>query len=457
MIPPATESEIRVMLSSIGVHSIEDLFADIPKQARLNRGLHLPKAMSEPELRRRFAELAGKNHPLDSQISFLGAGVYRHEIPAVVNALISRGEFATAYTPYQAEASQGTLQAIYEFQTLMCKLTGMDVANASHYDGAASLAEASLMALEITQKEKIFISRAVHPQYRQVVKTYLHGRNVPVQEIGMEDGVTSLEAAEAAFSSSPGAALLVQYPNFFGSMENLQKLAGLCLKHHALLVVAVIEPVALGLLKPPGELGAAIVAGEGQSLGIPPSFGGPHVGYIAAKKEYIRRLPGRLVGETLDKKGNRAYTLTLQAREQHIRREKASSNVCTNQSLCAVANAIYLSVLGKQGLKEVSAQCYHKAHYAFKEWTKQGYFTPVFKSRFYHEFVLKSPVPAVSLLEALEKDNIVAGYPLDRDYPELAGSILFTVTEVNRREEIDRFTGKLNSLLAQKNASCTHA
>lgn len=450
MIPPATDREIKEMLETIGLDSVVALFRDIPGEARLKGPLRLSPGLPEALLRRRFSEFAGKNRSPETQISFLGAGVYRHDIPAAIKALISRGEFATAYTPYQAEASQGTLQAIYEFQTLICKLVGMDVANASHYDGATSLAEAALMSMEIAQKNRVFMSRTLHPHYRQVVQTYLHGRNAECQEIGLDDGRTSLKQGADFLSSNTGAAILVQYPNFFGNLEPLEELAALCEKHKALLIVAVIEPVALGLLKPPGERGASIVAGEGQSLGIPPSFGGPHVGYIAAKKEFIRRLPGRLVGQTVDQKGNRAYTLTLQAREQHIRREKAASNVCTNQSLCAVANAIYLSLLGKEGFRELSAQCYHKAHYAFRQWTATGILKPLFGGPFYHEFAVRVSMDTSRFMELMENEGILAGYSLEKDFPEFSNGILLTLTEMNRREEIDRFSTVLQYIEAHK-------
>jgi len=455
MLLPATPNEIKEMLASIGLNSLEALFEDIPSEVRLNRKLSVPPAMSEQELRKKFHQLSKLNKTLDDQISFLGAGVYRHDIPAAIKPIISRGEFATAYTPYQAEASQGTLQAIYEFQTLMCELTALDVANASHYDGATALAEAALMALDITGQNEILISRGVHPHYRQVVETYLEGRISSFHEVALENGITSKKELERLFASKP-AALIVQYPNFFGGIEHLEELSDLCKKHHALLVVSVNEPIALGMLKAPGELGAAIVAGEGQSLGIPVSFGGPHVGFLATKKEHMRRIPGRLVGQTLDKKGNRAFTLTLQAREQHIRREKASSNVCTNQSLCAVANAIYLSLLGKEGFAEMSLHSYHKAHYAFREWTKAG-LKPVFTSSFYHEFPLEVPMNANEFISRMKKENILAGYSLKQDYPELPNSVLFTVTEMNSKEEIDTMTQALHSICNSNKVGCASA
>lgn len=440
------------MLQAVGLSSLDDLFRDVPESVRLKKDLNLPPVMAEGELRKKFRDLARKNVPLEVQTSFLGAGAYRHHLPSAIKALISRGEFATAYTPYQAEASQGTLQAIYEYQTLICRLTGMEVANASHYDGATSLAEAALMALDLTGREEILVSRAVHPHYRQVLKTYLSERDRPFTEIGLEDGVTSPEKTEKLLSGKT-AAVIVQYPNFFGSIESLEPLAALCEKHGALLIAAVVEPVSLGALKPPGERGAAIVAGEGQSLGIPVSFGGPHVGYIATKQPFIRRIPGRLVGETKDKKGNRAFTLTLQTREQHIRRDKAASNVCTNQSLCAVANAVYLSLLGKSGFAEASAQCWHKAHYAFGAWTKHGCLKPLFKSPFYSEFAVNVPGGAAAFQTAMEKEKILAGYPLAADYPEYPDAILLSVTEVNTREEIDYFEKKIAAAAGKKNGA----
>jgi glycine dehydrogenase subunit 1 len=444
---PHTEKEIQEMLSSIGLSSLEELFSDIPESVRLKRAPAIPSAMAEGELRKKFRSLSRKNYPLDYFASFLGAGVYRHYIPSAVKALISRGEFATAYTPYQAEASQGTLQAVFEFQTLICRLMGMEVANASHYDGATSLAESALMALDITQRDEIIVSRSVHPHYRQVLQTYLSQRDIPLLEVGIDDGITSLIEVEKNISQKT-AAVLVQYPNFFGCLEPLEKFASLCEKEGALLVVAVLEPLAFGLLSPPGLRGASIVAGEGQSMGIPPSFGGPHVGFIATKQKYVRRIPGRLVGETRDKNGKRAFTLTLQTREQHIRREKASSNVCTNQSLCAVANAIYLSLLGKQGVKEVSQQCWQKAHYAFQHWTASGFLKPLFKAPFYHEFVVRLPMKPALFVSKMEREKILAGYPIGKDYPEYEDALLLTITEVNTKEEISLFLKKMEICLA---------
>lgn len=454
MRPIHTDAEVKTMLAAIGLSSLEDLFSDIPESVKIKGDLRVPEAMSEGELRRQFLTWSRKNVTLEHQTSFLGAGVYRHDIPAVVKALISRGEFATAYTPYQAEASQGTLQAIYEFQTLICRLMGMDVANASHYDGATSLAESALMALDITKNEHVLMSRAVHPHYRQVAQTYLHGRGISFEEIGLERGTTSLAQMEKLLSEEKCAGVLIQYPNFFGCLEPLETIAELCRKYGALLVVAVLEPLALGLLKPPGERGASIVAGEGQSLGIAPSFGGPHVGFIATKQEFMRRIPGRLVGQSLDKKGNRAYTLTLQAREQHIRREKAASNVCTNQSLCAVANLIYLSVLGKAGVQEISEQCYHKAHFALKEWTRAGLFKPLWETPFFHEFAVQLPIPVASFMEQMEKEKVLAGYPLEKDYPEFPNGLLLTLTELNTRNEIEEFSRKAKRVLDSKTMVC---
>jgi glycine dehydrogenase subunit 1 len=434
------------MLSIVGLSSLEELFRDIPEEARLKRDLKLPLPMSEAELRKKFKTLANKNHQLDDQISFLGAGVYRHHIPAIVPALISRGEFATAYTPYQAEASQGTLQAIYEYQSLICKLMGMEAANASHYDGSTALAEACFMAAEISQKSEILISRAIHPHYRQVIQTYLKGSGISLLEIPLEEGATSKDEVKKMISAKT-AGVVLQSPNFLGCIEDTASFSELCKQHSFPLVAAVNEPLAYGILKSPGEVGADIVAGEGQSLGIPPSFGGPHVGFIAVKQQYIRKLPGRLVGMTLDSKGVPAFTLTLQAREQHIRREKASSNICTNQSLCAVANAVYLSVLGKQGVQEAARQCYHKAHYAFQEWKKETGLTLLFKTHFFHEFVLQSPIKSEKFLYDMEKQGILAGYSLEKNYPEFPGGILLTVTEVNTKEEILNFSKKAQKIL----------
>ncbi len=446
MILPHTESEIKEMLSALGLSSLEEMFYDIPEKTRLKRPLNLPPKMSEAELRKQFKQLAGKNHPLSDQISFLGAGVYRHHIPAIIPALISRGEFATAYTPYQAEASQGTLQAIYEYQSLICKLVGMEAANASHYDGATALAEAGFMAADISQKNEILISRGVHPHYRQVIQTYSKGGEISLMELPLIEGETAIQEAEKMVSPKT-AGIILQSPNFFGCLENILAFSELCRKNKIPLIISVNEPLAYGILKPPGELGADIVAGEGQSLGIPTSFGGPHVGFIAVKQQHIRKLPGRLVGMTLDKSGKPAFTLTLQAREQHIRREKASSNICTNQSLCAVANAIYLSVLGKQGVQEAAWHCYHKAHYAFHEWEKETGLTPLFKAEFFHEFAMQIPIQSEKFLKEMKKHGILAGYPIEIDYPEFPDGILLTITEVNTKEEILNFSKKTQKVL----------
>jgi glycine dehydrogenase subunit 1 len=371
----------------------------------------------------------------------LGAGAYHHFIPAVIPHLIGRSEFYTSYTPYQPEASQGLLQTIYEFQTLICELTGMDVANASMYDGASALAEAMIMASHITGREEVIISKTIHPEYREVVRTYAQAKDLKIVEIGYENGITSLEELKEKVSNKT-AAVLIQNPNFFGSLENLKKIERIAHKNKSLLVVAIVEPTSLGLLRPPGELGADIVVGEGQSFGNSISFGGPYLGFMATKDKYMRRLPGRLVGVTTDSEGRRGYMLTLQAREQHIRREKATSNICTNEALCALAATIYLVSLGKEGLRRVAELSTQKAHYAFEKIKGAEGFKKTFSSPFYNEFVIKCR-NAKRIKQALLKEKIIGPLELERYYPELKNHLLFCTTEMNSREEIDRLVSVL--------------
>ncbi|HHV63889.1 MAG TPA: aminomethyl-transferring glycine dehydrogenase subunit GcvPA [Peptococcaceae bacterium] len=429
------------MLKEIGLNSLEELFRDIPKEVRLKQNLNLPEALSEMDLLKHLKALAGRNNNLEDNICFLGAGVYDHFIPSVIDTLISRQEFYTAYTPYQPEFSQGTLQAIFEFQTMMCELTGMEISNASMYDGASALAEAMLMACQAVKRDEVLVASSVHPESREVLKTYARARGIKVKEIGFINGTLDLEELKSAISSAT-AALLVQYPNFLGAIESLPTLAEIAHNNKALFVVSA-DPIALALLKSPGECGADIVVGEGQSLGNPLSFGGPHLGFFCATEKLLRKMPGRIVGQTTDKKGRRSFTLTIQAREQHIRREKATSNICSNHALNALTATIYLTLLGKEGLKEVAYLCLQKAHYAMEQITKLPGFDPLYTAPFFKEFAVKTPVSPEDLNANLLESKIIGGYPLQKVYPELKNTWLLAVTEKRTKEEIDLLVEKV--------------
>ena len=434
---PHTEEDIRQMLDGIGVKTVNDLFAEVPSALRLNRDLDLPEALSESELLRNLKELASVNATAESHLSFLGGGAYNHFIPAVVDQLISRSEFYTAYTPYQPEISQGTLQAIFEYQTLICQLTGMDVSNASMYDGASATAEAVLMAARVTRRKQILIAGSLHPEYRETITTYCKYLQMDLVEIPfMENGQINSDDLASQLGKQT-AAVVVGYPNFFGVIEELAPLAELAHAQGALLVTAVAEPIALGLLKSPGELGADIVVGEGQSFGMPVSFGGPGVGFFAAKKKTVRSMPGRLIGATKDVNGKTGYVLTLATREQHIRREKATSNICSNQGMCALMASMYLSLLGKKGIREVAEQNLAKATYAREAIAALPGFTVPFDAPVFNEFVVETTVPIDALFTRLEGLNILGGISLARHYDGMANRFLVCVTEQHRREDID--------------------
>lgn len=443
---PHTKQEQQEMLSAIGKKSIDELYQDIPADLKLKRDLQVAGGLSEIELRRLLGELARKNQNLDEYVSFLGAGAYEHYIPAFIDQLLLRSEFYTAYTPYQPEISQGTLQNIYEYQTMICELTGMEVSNASMYDGASALAEAVVMACEQTRRKEFVIAAAVHPEYRETVETYTKTQGLTGVALSYRDGVTDVNDA-AGLVHDKTAALVVQYPNFFGNIEDLKALAEVAHAKGALLVVAVADPVSLGILEAPGALGADIVVGEAQSFGNPVSFGGPHIGFFAAKQKYVRRMPGRIVGATVDNRGQRAFVLTLQAREQHIRREKATSNICSNQALNALAVNMALSALGKEGLRDMAYQSLQKAHYAFKQLTAIPGVEPMFPGKpFFKEFVLKLSKDPEKVNEALLEHKIIGGLPLKRFYPELENGMLVCVTELRTKEEIDSFAERLGGL-----------
>ena len=438
MFIPHTESEREEMLRSIGVEKIEDLFAAIPEQHRFPK-LGMLHGMTEMEASAQLKEMAEANLSLSNAVSFLGAGAYYHYIPAAINNLISRGEFYTAYTPYQPEISQGTLQGIFEYQSLIARLTGMDCANASHYDGATACAEAGILAYHQFRgkRKEILVSPGLHPHYQSVMRTYLSdfdGMYMISPTFSSLEDVNPQKLIDAVDENT--AMVMVQYPDFFGQVFDFTELAEACHAKGALLCVCV-NPIALGLLKTPGEMGADVVVGEGQPLGIPLSYGGPYLGIFAVRKELIRKVSGRIVGQTVDNRGQKSYVLTLTAREQHIRREKATSNICSNQGLNALTAAIYLSLLGKEGLKEVASLCYNKAHYAAQKISELKGFEILNPGPFFHEFVVKCPKPVADLQEHLLDHNILGGYDLSGSYPVFENCLLIAVTEMNSKQDID--------------------
>jgi glycine dehydrogenase subunit 1 len=448
MFTPHTPQEIDEMLKVIGVDKIEDLFQSVPEKRRFPK-LDIPAALTEMEVAAELNEIASANASTDDFVSFLGAGAYDHYIPAAVDMLLRRGEFYTAYTPYQPEISQGTLQSIFEFQSLMTKLTGMDVSNASHYDGATAAAEAANMAYHIFRgkRKKVLVSRAVNPQYRETIRAYMQGQE-DVLVIGDEEESSFAEDTQKLIDKidQDTAVVIVQYPDFFGRIIDYTKLVNIAHEFGAL-VTFIFNPTALGLLKPPGAFDADIAVGDGQPLGIPLSYGGPYLGIFTTKEKYIRKLAGRLVGETVDEKGNRAFVLTLTAREQHIRREKSTSNICSNQGLMALAATIYLSLLGKNGFKQVANLCYQKAHYAAEQIANlEGYDLAFKDTPFFHEFVIKTSKPVDQINLHLQNHWILGGYDLSQAYPELDHHILIAVTEKISKEDIDDFVAALEEV-----------
>ena len=443
---PHTETDIREMLSAIGVKEIGELFHSIPEALRLEAPLDLPPALPEADLTRVMSQLASRNVNLEECAVFLGAGAYRHFTPSLVNHLLLRGEFLTSYTPYQPEVSQGTLQAIFEFQSFVCMLTGMEIANASIYDGASSLAEAVLMAHRVNNRSEVLMSRTVHPEYRQVVETYTRGIDFKITEVPyQENGQTDLEFIKENVTDATSS-VVIQSPNFFGIVEQYAELEEFLKEKETLLIVVVAEATSLGILKPPGERGADIVVGEGQGWGLPVSYGGPHVGFFATQESFFRQVPGRIVGETVDRAGQRSYALTLATREQHIRREKATSNICTNQGLCALAATIWLAAMGKQGVREMALQNLKTANVLKDKLQQLKGFGLRFLSDTYNEFVLECPGPAQELHAKLLEDKIVAGLPLGNFYPELDNCLLLCATEMNSLESLDHFADQLGSL-----------
>jgi glycine dehydrogenase subunit 1 len=432
---PHSDADRQAMLAAIGVRSVDDLFADVPAHVRFP-DLNLPPALSEMGARRELENLARDNFTAADGPCFLGAGAYHHFVPAVVDAVLHRGEFYTAYTPYQPEVSQGTLQAIFEYQSMICALTGMEVSNASHYDGATATAEAVITAINVhrMKRRKVVISPYVHPEYRAVVRTYTQGMGLEIDEIGdwrLDDET---------------ACLVVQYPDFLGRIGDLSPLAEAARTAGGLLIV-VADPIALGMLKSPGEFGADIVVGEGQGMGAGLNFGGPYLGFFATREKYVRKMAGRLVGQTVDTQGKRGFVLTLSTREQHIRREKATSNICTNQGLVALAAAVYMAALGRCGMRQVAGLCYHKAHYARQRIREINGFTVVDDKPFFKEFVVRCPHPVEEINDYLMEDwGIIGGYDLGRDYAHLEDHMLLCVTEMNTREEIDTLVEALGAV-----------
>ncbi len=431
-----TPADQKAMLETIGAASVEELFANIPEKLRLKRPLQVPPALTEIELQQHMTELAGKNQSAASTVCFLGGGSYDHFIPAVVDAVASRSEYYTAYTPYQAEASQGSLQAFFEYQTLICQLSGMDVANASLYEGGSAVAESVLMALSIRpDRKKVVVAESVHPEYRRTLDTYL--ANLPVDVVMLPTPNGYLDPDELSKAVDAGTlCVIVQHPNFFGALEDVEAIGKICHAAGAL-YVASFDPLSLGLLKRPGQYGADIAVAEGQCLGNPMVYGGPYLGIMACRQEFLRKIPGRLVGQTVDRNGKRCWVLTLQTREQHIRREKATSNICTNQGLFALRAAVYLAALGPQGLKDTSDLCLRKAHYLAAELRQIPGVTLKFNRPFFKEFTLQVPGNATALLERLLKAGYHAGLDLGRWYPALKNCISIAVTEKRTRAELD--------------------
>jgi glycine dehydrogenase subunit 1 len=439
---PTTPEERDHMLRTSGVASVEDLFSDIPEAVRLRRHLALQSALSDPEVVTMMRTLAEENAHADRLTSFLGGGAYDRFVPPAVWQLAGRGEFLTAYTPYQAEIMQGELQAGYEYQTMVCEMLAMDVANASMYDGASALAEAAVMARDLVRRDHVVVSSAVHPEYRQVLGTYTEPLGIVTTEIGHAGGVTQIQAVRRALGDN-AAAVIVQHPNFFGCLEDVRALADTAHEAGALLILGTADPLAFGLLQPPGHLGADIVAAEGQPMGNHLNFGGPYLGVIATRQEFVRRMPGRLVGATTDVDGRRGFVLTLQTREQHIRRERATSNICTNEALNALAAAIYLALMGPDGVRRVAESSARKAHYLRERITTLDGYSIAFEAPVFCEFVVRTPRPAETIARALLREGFLAGLPLGRFYRGMRNHMLVCVTESRTREEMDRFVDAL--------------
>ncbi|MBN2579167.1 MAG: aminomethyl-transferring glycine dehydrogenase subunit GcvPA [Pirellulales bacterium] len=442
---PNTPADRRAMLESIGAASLDELFAMVPPELRLGRDLRLPPALGEMELTAHLTGLAGRNLSAACVPCFLGGGCYDHFIPAVVDVVSGRSEFYTSYTPYQAEAAQGNLQALFEYQTLIAELTGMDVSNSSLYDGGSATAEAVLMALSLTQRSgRVVTAESLHPEYRQVLRTYLANFNTEIVELPADDGATAPEDVERAVNDQT-ACVVVQHPNFFGCLEEVEAMAEIAHRAGAMFMV-VFDPISLGLLKRPGDYGADIAVAEGQCLGNPMAYGGPYLGILTCREKFLRRLPGRIVGQTLDRRGKRCWVLTLQTREQHIRRDRATSNICTNQGLFALRAAVYLSLMGPSGMRQVAELCLQKSRYALEQLTAGAKLSKVFDRPTFKEFVVRVKDGQVdALLAKAQEEYLLAGVPLKRWYPQLADCLLIAVTEKRTKEEIDRLDSILNT------------
>ncbi|MDH4223209.1 MAG: aminomethyl-transferring glycine dehydrogenase subunit GcvPA [candidate division Zixibacteria bacterium] len=442
---PNTEGDLKIMLKKLGVDDFNELIGAIPESLRLKGKLKLPERLSELELKNLLSGLAKENKNTDSIISFLGGGAYDHFIPSVINHILLRSEFYTAYTPYQPEVSQGTLQSIYEYQSMICQLTGMEVSNASMYDGASAVAEAALLSIAETGRKEILVSAGLNPNYLKVLNTYCERGGIKIRKIDLEDGITDYKLLGEKISAKT-AGVILQSPNFFGLIENGEEIVGKTHPAGALLIM-VCDPISLAILKTPGEYGADIAVGEGQALGNNLNFGGPFLGYFACRKSLVRRMPGRIVGATVDSNGKRGFVLVLQTREQHIRREKATSNICTNEALCALAAAIYLSLLGKNGLKKVAELCLQKSHYAAQQISRIDGFKIKFKKPFFKEFVIEAPLPAKRIIKLLLKKNIFAGIDLSTFDRKLRNCLMISVTEKRSKEEIDYLVDCLKRLI----------
>ncbi len=441
---PNTEKDRQEMLDSIGVASFNELIKNIPEEIILKGNIDIPERISEYEVIKEIQQYEKINRATSELVSFLGAGSYDHFVPSAISSILSRSEFYTAYTPYQAEVSQGTLQAIYEYQTMICKLTGMDVANASMYDGGSALAEAALLAVNHTGRNEIIVAGKIHPNYLRIIKTYCEGQGIVVTELTSSRG-TLLPEKLSMYMSDKVAAVIVQQPNFYGCLEDVDELATLAHQHGALYIVAV-DPISLGILAPPGDYGADIVVGEGQALGISQNYGGPYLGIFAVKEFLLRRMPGRISGITIDADGQRGFVLTVQTREQHIRREKATSNICTNQGLMMLAATVYLALMGKKGIQEVANLCLQKSHYLVNEIIKIPGYHLKYKRPFFKEFVIQTPRPENEIINSLAKKGILAGVNL-RSFDSQDDGILIAVTEKRTKSEMDNFVRELKALI----------
>lgn len=441
---PNTEADSKTMLQSMNMNSIDDLFSNIPKELIFDRKLNLNDALSEIEVSKYVKDISGKNKSIDDLTCFLGAGAYDHYIPSIIKHLAKRSEFYTAYTPYQPEISQGTLQAIFEYQTMICNLTDMDVSNASVYDGATATVEAALMATENTKRNSILISKAVSPEVRKVVRTYMRFRKINVIEVDIDEGVTDIEKLKDLMDKNT-ATVIVQNPNFFGIIEDISEIEKITHGNKSMLI-SYVDPISLGILKTPGEWGVDIAVGDAQPFGNGLNYGGAYLGFMAANSKLVRRMPGRIVGQSVDADGKRAFVLTLQAREQHIRRYKATSNICSNQALNALIASIYMVTMGKKGLKEVALQSTFKSHYAMNKLTEKGTYKLAFDKPFFKEFTLVGTKDVTKMNEELLKHNILGGYDLSKDYDNMDNSFLLCVTEKRTKAEIDKLSSVLEVL-----------